>query len=519
MRKRRRMRRGSEAHVIVLFISCFLALLSPARGGEKLKRLRERLKEESMSTRHESISFSPSPLKEMTSVEKPIENSFFRPLQEKTNVFFISIEHNGARVIEQILRRMVRERKLKTAHPSDFKGGEALLRKDLNVFYKRVAYKKIANISPIRNPCFVTLLRTTHARALSQYRRFITHYLPNVVRDGNGPGVGLREDDDTTSAHHGQWLELFLKQDPRTIRVHSRLRYIGQWSIFADTPTQATTVLRSKAILIGFTESMEEFLVMLQHRLAFSDVRPLLYADLRPRSTEAVRGASDRAPALSLSHHHHYHSHAGGLSSFASSSFIDSKLQARLDALPGLSDDKKFIDAAKYLYFGQRAAFGERTLRHETTQLRNLLESLHEECRTHASILTDKQLNKEGNIPINMPGSHQLASILPPRLRNNERRRLRRTKKTGEMRRRKRTSTQNWKVLDAANSARKHLKGEPLPQCETKEKSGLVVNCEKAPANERLEWSIQCMLHKYDTCARNPQIRRNKCGEIQTWVA
>ena len=68
------MRRGSEAHVIVLSISCFLALLSPARGGEKLKRLRERLKEESMSTRHESISFSPSPLKEMTSVEKTIEN-------------------------------------------------------------------------------------------------------------------------------------------------------------------------------------------------------------------------------------------------------------------------------------------------------------------------------------------------------------------------------------------------------------------------------------------------------------
>ena len=104
--------------------------------------------------------------------------------------------------------------------------------------------------------------------------------------------------------------------------------------------------------------------------------------------------------------------------------------------------------------------------------------------------------------------------------RRPKRRRRRRLAARKEMRRRKRTPPEKWRALDA-----KHRQQHPSPLtrphevddgfshvegCDTKKHSGLVVDCDYARPSERLEFSTQCMLHKYDAMKRKGAPRKKK---------
>jgi hypothetical protein len=66
-------------------------------------------------------------------------------------------------------------------------------------------------------------------------------------------GPGLRTDDDTQAAQHGgPLLHGFVRQDPAALARWPQLKYVPQWTSFAESPAAAEAVLRKHDVLLGF---------------------------------------------------------------------------------------------------------------------------------------------------------------------------------------------------------------------------------------------------------------------------
>ena len=169
-------------------------------------------------------------------IEDKLHKEIFADRHTKvTNVIFVHQDLVGGSVMLQILRRYLRENKPlgSTAVQTKEK------RPKLKIFIKRMTFKQIKSLSPVPNPCWLTLIRDPHQRALSLYKHVAASMLPHIQRQGIGPG--LRTDDDTTTGHHATLLAAFVRQDPATLERWPQLRYVAQWTSWADSPAEAVS--------------------------------------------------------------------------------------------------------------------------------------------------------------------------------------------------------------------------------------------------------------------------------------
>ena len=214
------------------------------------------------------------------------------------------------------------------------------------------------SLAQVPNPLWLTLFRDPHQRALSLYRHVASKMLPHLQRSGQLGRAGLRTDDDTTSGHHASLLAAYVRQDPATLARWPQLRYVAQWTSWAESPGAAEAELRKHAVLVGLTDHMDEFLVMARHRLGWPDSRGVLYADLRPEAHE--RGGS-------LAHSHVAYK-------------VDPSLRMALDLQPAMRSELAFYAAVRTIFLEQVRGFGMARLEREVSALKATLASLHAAC-------------------------------------------------------------------------------------------------------------------------------------------
>ena len=211
------------------------SVIQPCGAGHSLKKLRKKLKDDSYS----------EPLKR-TEAEAAVQ--FEGRHRKVANIILVHQDLVGAAVPLQILRRYLRENQLRGVTLTERKEQPIM-----KVWYKRASFQQIKSLDPLPNACWVTLVRDPHQRALSLYLHVVSKLSPaSVHASAQKLGPGLRTDDDTSTAlHGGPFLQSFVRQDPAVLARWPQLRYVPQWTSFADSPAAAEEVLRNHDVLVG----------------------------------------------------------------------------------------------------------------------------------------------------------------------------------------------------------------------------------------------------------------------------
>jgi len=214
--------------------------------------------------------------------------------------------------------------------------------------FRKIKYNWLARASilPDNEPMLITLLRDPLERSLALF--YWAHSRPESMQTAKtSPRIWRRENKGFFSKEHMEHCNVFAEQSEwQTPKIYT---IVPQWSLYGESAEEGALVLRNLHVMIGFTDKLEEFLIMLRRRLGLPSIKEVVY--------------------LSTNHYRH-----------PSVSDWPLPVVNKLNSSSPLVSDYIFINKAKEQYHEQRRTFGSDRMLKELTSFQHILDDARGVC-------------------------------------------------------------------------------------------------------------------------------------------